>query len=1066
MNDRARAKRSAPLLVRRRLLKRLAGAWKVAVLSAPAGYGKTTLAAQYSAKRTALWCRLEREDRDLAHLLGKLIASGQRFKPPILRRTERLFHARRDLERDGGVILESLFSELTPSRGSVLLVLEDAHVLAGAREVLSWLRRLIEETPPRLRLLLTCRGAPPLPLARYELKEGVVQIGPDELEFDDDEQARFLATSSARSALEDPRTASLRASLRGWPAGFALLVGSGASSRVPRVDPGAEDEARRGRLFRYLAEEIFVPLPLALRRDLCRASLLDDLEPVALADLLGARAATRLLNEARLHELLVRGLPERPKVTAFHPLFREFLKERRSELLSAAELRALGRRLGRSLLKAGEAARAIRVHLECDDTASAVELFDREACRTEQRTTAAPLIPIAMELLRDAPAGSPARRSPHLLSAAASGTFREGRFTDAIALVEEASELWLARRAYLELARDARLAAACAWVTGRAKAIRPRLEALLHRCPQRERVARAILRAEIGGLRILGGQPDRARTDLAAAERVLRGTPHERHLVEVRIQRANLLYSQGDWEQYLEIAHRALAFYRRVGVPGRVQALLINMAEAHTYLGEEERALSMLDEAEAMQSHVMQQNAGLIHLGRARALVERGDVGAATQALASARDSASKQGSRLWEMEADLWSAVIDRKQGQLEAAERTLLRTVEGFREMDAPAWANLAAMELGLVLGLRRRTGALRLLRHAASDSRRLGDSKEVARNLLYQARVLDAAGEDARSTLARALRSLERERYLVLLRKESDVVRALTRRVDELPATLRALVRTANPQPAPGARKQEITVRLLGGMAVEVDGRNVSFARRASMELLARLALRAGEPLRREDLAESLSPGASPESSRNRFDVALSGLRRLLEPNAGPRGPFRVLESAAGWCRLAVDAAKVDAREFEALAQQCEVHLRGLSETRLRRAEQDLAAAMLHYRGDLLPEFAQAEWAERERERLRTRFRRLVLGHAVVCLRLGDPKKAEADAQRVLAEDPLDESAQQLLLGSLAARREHLQVIRCYRGFEKRMRRELGVQPSPKTAALFEASRRVVSERTPSR
>ncbi|MFN8546651.1 MAG: BTAD domain-containing putative transcriptional regulator [Candidatus Eisenbacteria bacterium] len=646
------------------------------------------------------------------------------------------------------------------------------------------------------------------------------------------------------------------------------------------------------------------------------------------------------------------------------------------------------------------------------------------------------------------------------------GAFREGRFNDALALVERASTRWFSRRDYLELARDARLAAACAWVTGSAKEVRARLELLLDRCPKREAVARAILLAEIGGLRILGGQPVQARKALADAERVLRGTPHERSLVEVRVQRANLLYSQGQWEQYLEIAHRALAFYRRIGVPGRVQALLINLAEAHTYLGEEGRALSILDEAEAMQSLVMQQNAGLIHLGRARALVERGETEAATRALAVARDTASRQGSRLWELETDLWSGVLDRREGRLEAAERILTRAVEGFREMDAPAWANLAAMELGLVLGLRRRAGSLPLLHNAARASRRLGDSKEVARNLLYQARVLDIAGEDAQPTLRRALRLLEQERYPVLLRKESDLLRALLTRTKALPANLRALVHTVSPEPIAPSLQPVVAVRLLGGMEVTVDGRAITFARRASMELLARLALRLGEAVRREDLAESLWPGAAPGPSRNRFDVALNGARRLVEPHAGPRGQYRILESAAGWCRLAADAVTVDVRDFEAAAQRCEAHLRGLPTAALRRVERELAAAATLYPGDLLPELAHAGWTERERERLRSRFHRITLAHGAACIRLGDAKGAEADAQRVLADDPLEESAEQLLLAALAARREHQTVIRCYRGFGKRMRRELGVQPSPKTTALYEASLRALSDRRPPR
>src|SRR5882762_9726542 len=151
----APAPRSRPptVVARPRLMRALARPWKVAVLSAPAGFGKTTLAAQHAAGREALWCRLGPEDRDPAHLLGRLLLAAARMRAPFGARTRRLFEARRDMERDGAVLTASFLDELTPARGRRVVVLDDAHALVEAREGLQWLRRVVEESGPRVSFL-------------------------------------------------------------------------------------------------------------------------------------------------------------------------------------------------------------------------------------------------------------------------------------------------------------------------------------------------------------------------------------------------------------------------------------------------------------------------------------------------------------------------------------------------------------------------------------------------------------------------------------------------------------------------------------------------------------------------------------------------------------------------------------------------------------------------------------------------------------------------------------------------------------------------------------------------
>jgi DNA-binding SARP family transcriptional activator len=249
------------------------------------------------------------------------------------------------------------------------------------------------------------------------------------------------------------------------------------------------------------------------------------------------------------------------------------------------------------------------------------------------------------------------------------------------------------------------------------------------------------------------------------------------------------------------------------------------------------------------------------------------------------------------------------------------------------------------------------------------------------------------------------------------------------------------------------------------VESNGAPLRFPRKASEALVALLALRRGRGMGREALAETLWPGISAESSRNRFDVTLSAARRALEPEAGPRGPFRVLLSEAGLIRLGSgDRVSVDLEAFEQESRAC-AHLldrlspRGwspgdrLPQGEMKRALVQIERAIAAYGGDLLPALAGAGWTTAERDRLRDRFHRLLLAAGTSYLALGRKEDAAQAARRVLSDDPLSEEAVRILLRAQVTMGARQPALRAYRRFRRGLARELGIRPSPETVSLVQ-------------
>jgi LuxR family maltose regulon positive regulatory protein len=801
------------VIERPRLLARLEEPWQVAVLSAPAGYGKTLFASQVAARGTGptLFCRLYPEDRDPIHLIESLLAAGERATPPIGSATRRLFASQRDFERDGALLTRSFLAELerAPGRSGryVLLLLDDVHVIADGRESLRWLGRVVEESPPAVRFLLTCRGACPLPLARIRLERGIVELGAEDLALSESEETALLQSAFQLTLSPVERTA-LRRALGGWPAGLVIAARERLRTGAMPVPVGviaAGDEKGMAPLLALLDEEVVRPLPAEIRRSLVAVSTLDELDPEAIDALLGEAEARALLNEISHGDLFVQSFPEAGAVPRLHPLLHALLRRQFAIELPARERQHFLGRAARFWIARNQPARAVRLLSEGGAPAAAAQLLERTARAQGSRLTAqvGAFAGLAQDLARKEPAAT--ADSPWLLLLGAIQARDDGRLGEAEEKVTAAAAGFVASRDYPGVLQAIRAETRIAVRSGRyARAIRHG-DRLIPRFPARARSLRGVALLHVAELRLHSGDRAGSRRDLKQAEGLLAASGHAVERAEVALRLAEVAYTESRWTSYLALARSAIPICRHAGYHTRVQSILINMAEACIYLGEEARALAHLDEARALRSRSWRAENQLYEtMTRAYALTELGRSAEAEAALATGRELAQRFGAVLIGHTIEVRAGILARRAGRLPEAHAQLSAAVDGFSKLEAAAWRTFARMERGLVRGLLGEFDpALEELAAAARDSRRLGDRKELARNWLYAARVELAAGRDPRRTLGRALRLLDRERYLpILVRKEAELLLPLLApRADEgRERGLLARARAALPDPVP--------------------------------------------------------------------------------------------------------------------------------------------------------------------------------------------------------------------------------------------------------------------------
>ncbi len=347
---------------------------KLIVLSAPAGYGKTTLLAQWhaasAASRCFAWIALDPEDDSPATLWRLLIEALVRACPKLS--TGRL----RPPEAHAGasitsVLLPRLLTELAGSPVPVTVVLDDYQVISDPA-CHQQLETLLLHLPPQAHIVLSTRADPPLPLARLRAGGELAELGMSDLRLTPDEAKSVLQTVSG-TELDPGDLRILVDRTEGWPGGIYL---AGLSLRE-RPDPAEFIRQFTGSnryIEDFLAEEVLNRQPDRVRRFLLHTAILGRLTAPLCEAVTGATSAHEIMDTLERENVFLVALDDRRQWFRYHRLFAEAL---RSQLERAEPGLApvLHRRACAWHRDQGLAGEAIRHALAAGDTAAAVGLI-------------------------------------------------------------------------------------------------------------------------------------------------------------------------------------------------------------------------------------------------------------------------------------------------------------------------------------------------------------------------------------------------------------------------------------------------------------------------------------------------------------------------------------------------------------------------------------------------------------------------------------------------------------------------------------------------------------------
>jgi LuxR family transcriptional regulator, maltose regulon positive regulatory protein len=211
----------AGLVLRSRLTQKIQAGLggKLTLVSAPAGFGKTTLLASWVAEagQPTAWVSLDEADNEPNRFLGHVAAALGTFRPHLGEYMSQLLEADTPLE----ALLTNLVNKLNEKPTPLSLVLDDYHVIQNG-SVHKAMNFLLEHAPPHFTVLMTTRNDPPLPLPRWRVRGELTEVRASDLRFSFEETHQFLQNLGLELTPEDVESLGQRT--EGWAVGLQLAA--------------------------------------------------------------------------------------------------------------------------------------------------------------------------------------------------------------------------------------------------------------------------------------------------------------------------------------------------------------------------------------------------------------------------------------------------------------------------------------------------------------------------------------------------------------------------------------------------------------------------------------------------------------------------------------------------------------------------------------------------------------------------------------------------------------------------------------------------------------------------
>nr|MBC7244864.1 tetratricopeptide repeat protein [Chloroflexota bacterium] len=1035
---------------------------KLLLISASAGYGKTSLLIDYAhdTDLPVCWLSIVESARDPRVFLDYLIAAINHHFPGFGENSRNLLQSSETLS-DPTLFVGTLVNEIYEKIPDYFVVIiDDYHLVDESRAVNHIVDALIQHLPENCHFIISSRSIPvltPRGLALLTARQQIAGLGVKDLRFTP-EEIQALLWQNYGQRLSDAAAQELAEKSEGWITGILLTTHTmwkGLFEGMVRI------QGSDSRVYEYLVNEVFNLQPPQVQDFLLSTSILDEMSPLLCDELLevsNSRDMLKSLEEKNL--FLIRLERGEERWYRYHHLFREFLQTKFQEE-KPERVRALHARAARILWESGAIEQAIHHYLLAQDYHSAVEAILQIARETfdagKLETLTRWIDALPPNMLQD---------RPRLL------WFRAKIHAD-MGQLEQATELF--EQAYAGFARSEDLLGQALTLVHKSTVLRFQGEfrEAIEACKQAISLAQGIGQRD-DALRVIADAHRQIGTCQANLGNLSQGEEELRQALDIYEQlrsTTNIAYVHNDLGAILRRAgnltgselhfRQALEIWEKLGNVGMAALTINNIAVGHYYRGEY---------AEALQLYEMGlQQARKAGLDRPMAFILAGmgdvykDQGAYAEALKAYEEGlqAARQS-----RESFIISYLLDaignthRLMGNFAQAIALIRQAYERAQERDSTYEIALYQISLG---ALHCQQGSIRqaeaYLGQARTVFMRSNAKRELAKASLYLAHAYYIGGRfqealDCIQTVLDCLLTLGYDQFLLPVARETKrviqyavangmadtLISELLKKVDA--ATMPAMEVAVTPEPV---AQPILCIYAFGESKVLRGDRlipNSEWGTTKAKELLFYLLCH--KQRRKDQIASDLWPESSTAKVRASFHVTLYRLRRALAQHDCVK-----YEEDRYFFNRRINYW-FDVEEFEHAIQNAA----SVWATNRARAAQYYHAAIALYHGDFLEDLSSAqEWCLFKREELRQQYyialHRLGQYHADQ----SNYKAAIDFYEKALEVDNYQENTYWEMMRCQALLGERSAALRTYHRLAKVLEEELDAKPARETTELYE-------------
>jgi ATP/maltotriose-dependent transcriptional regulator MalT len=1060
-------RRRHDLLPRRRLLTFFHSHLdrKLLLISAPAGYGKTTLLSDFAhdADLPVCWYTLDPFDRDLDVVLEHLVAAIAARFPAFGQRTRNFLRETTDPGANLYPLVATLVQEIYDTIPEYFfLVLDDHHTVEEQEQISEFLDLFVTYADENCHLIISSRTLPALPsLSLLVARRQAAGLSIDELRFTPHE-IQALAKQNYHLELGPEQANKLAERTGGWITGLLLTT-------AHRWEQAHGEVAVRGRInvdvYDYLSRQVLERQPDALRDFLLASSVLDELDPQLCSEVLGIERPAALMDQVRIRNLFITEYEGEENQLRYHDLFRDFLRDSLQQQ-DEPRYRALTLRAARVYAERGEWERAVSRYLASEQIQPVVDILQERSAHlfaTGRWDTLAGWI--------DALPAAVQATHPRILMRRGQIHMERGKHDQALAIYDQAERAFhsagdlpwqayaLAMRGYV-LRFQGRYADAIACsqealaLVGGDGADGNHSTALTGADRVDERLSLALAYRNAGICHFRQGQTTEGQETFQKALRLYEAlnAPYDVGMVHHDLGFGYEM--MGDLENAVINYQAALERWQELRNPGPWANTLNSLGVIFYLQGRYDEAAQMLDEALAKSRTAGDQRveafvwASLGDLYRDQGTYER-----ARQAYAQALEIAERSRAGFIQTYALNGLGAVSYLQNDLTQSKRQLQRAMELARIHRSRYEAGLCHTSLG-ILAIKQEdlVSAWTHLDHAVECFEPGGFQRELTVAYLHRAQISFLAGDrkDALADLQRALdgaQDLAFDQYLVVEGQQMpDLLRHAHEqglggsRLPHLLERIEALQAQQAERPEPVVqveRKQALKIFALGQPRVELEGQGIQWTTTQSRDLLFCL-LQYPQGLRKEEIGNIFWPDHPPHKLDGIFRSTLYRLRRSVfrESVVFEEGLYSFNWESDYW---------FDVEAFEGLMDQAE------RTPRTEQVGEFLTSALDLYKDDYLQD-VYADWCTLERERLRDRRLDALESLARLCAGQGKLQRAIEVNEQLVALDPYREPAHQELMRCHFRLGDRVAAIRQYQTCVQILREDLGLSPTAETEELY--------------